>query len=218
MSEESKERKRQRRRQRWEEWLREMARRGKRRGDPATKTLLQLLALLAAALALARPSEPTFDIAPGPRRRTRYDPPPGYTLGRNAWARERGLEPEPATVLGALENPTPRLRPALKSWRRLVRELDSRSPRRREAARAALEQRLPSVVHDWLRRQIASDDRTQFRALGLGAGPAELVERALRAARIETVQEPEEPPLASPEADSDEPEFEEHTGPGPRRR
>ncbi|WP_210162373.1 hypothetical protein, partial [Brucella anthropi] len=108
----------------------ELARRRERRSDPATKTLLHLLALLSAMLALAQPSEPTFNITPRPRRRTRYDPPPGYGLGCDAWARERGLDPQSDDDLATSEKPVPRLRPALKSWRRLVRELDSPSPRR----------------------------------------------------------------------------------------
>lgn len=183
-----------------DELRRAIARRRERRSDPAGKIALQLLALLSAVLALARPSEPVLDV-PRPRRRSRYDPPTDYTLGRDAWARERGLDPQPGTVMTASETPAPGLKPALKSWRRLVRELDSPSPRRREYARIALEQRVPSVVHDWLRREIASEDRTQLRMLGLSAGPAELVERVLRAARVASVPEPEETPELSPEPD-----------------
>jgi hypothetical protein len=215
MNEESK-RKRERRRTCIDEMRRDLARRRERRSDPATKTLLQLLALLSAALALAQPREPVFDVGPRPHRRTRYDPPPGYKLGRDAWARERGLDPEPAVVLAAWEKPEPRLRPALKSWRRLVHELDSPSPRRREEARSALERRLPSVVHDWLRKQAASGDHTELRVLGLGAGPAELVQRALTAARVESIREPE-PPSPVPEMEPDV-EDEENAGPGPGRR
>lgn len=200
MDEDSKERKR-RRRTCVDEMRRDLARRRAQRGDPATKTMLQLLALLSALLALAQPSEPVLD-GSLPRRRSRYDPPTGYTLGRDAWARERGLDPEPDAVVAASERPVPRLKPALRSWRRLVRELDSPSPRRRESARLALEQRVPSVVHDWLRREFASEDRTQLRMLGLGAGPAELVERALRAARVASVPEPEETPEPEVEADA----------------
>lgn len=193
---EGSEKKKRRRRTCADEWRRDLARHRERRSDPATKTLLQLLALLSAVLAFTQPSEPTSNITPRPQRRSRFDPPSGYTLGRNAWARERGLDPE-SDVLATTEKPVPRLRPALKSWRRLVRELDSPSPRRREAARAALEQRLPSVVHDWLRRQIAAEDRTQLRVLGLGVGPTELVKRALVAARVENIQEPAPPPSPS---------------------
>jgi len=211
MSKDSKERKR--RRTCADEWRRDLARRRERRSDPAGKVMLQLLALLSAALALAQPSEPSFNIAHRPRRRTRYDPPPGYGLGRDAWARERGLDLE-QDVLASAEKPVPRLRPTLKSWRRLVRELDSPSPRRRESARAALEQRLPSVVHDWLHRQIAADDRTQLRVLGLGAGPAELVKRALVAARVEDIQGLERQPPPAPGVDVD---YEEDAGPQPAR-
>lgn len=215
MSKDSTAAERQRRRRTCaDEWRRDLARRRERRSDPAGKVMLQLLALLSAALALAQPSEPSLNIAPRPRRRTRYDPPPGYGLGRDAWARERGLDPQSDDALATSEKPVPRLRPALKSWRRLVRELDSPSPRRRESARAALEQRLPSVVHDWLRRQIASDDRTPLRLLGLGAGPAELVQRAMTAARVENIHEPE-PETAAPGADA---AHEEDAGPQPGRR
>ncbi len=215
MSEDSKKRER-RRRTCVDELRRDLARRRAQRSDPATKTLLQLLALLSAVLAVAQPSEPAFDIAPPPRRRSRYDPPSGYTLGRAAWARERGLDPEPDVVLDALEKPAPSLKPPLKSWRRLVRDLDSPSPRRREEARIGLAQRLPSITHDWLRMQVASDDRTPLRILGLGAGPAELVQRALVAARVENIREPE-PPAPSPAPGTDV-EVEENVGPGPGRR
>lgn len=213
MDEDSKKRDR-RRRTCVDEMRRDLARRRAQRGDPATKTLLQLLALLSAVLALAQPSEPMFDIAPRPQRRTRYDPPPGYGLGRDAWARERGLDPQPDAVLSTSEMPTPRLRPALKSWRRLVRELDSPSPRRRESARTALEQRLPSLCHDWLRRQAARDDHSQLRMLGIGAGPAELVQRAMTAARVENIHE-SEPPFPAPGADA---AHEEDAGPQPGKR
>jgi hypothetical protein len=196
---------------------RDFARRRERRSDPATKTLLQLLALLSSVLAVAQPSEPVFDIAPRSRRRARWDPPAGYTLGRDAWARERGLDTEPDAVLSDSEKLAPSLRPAMKSWRRLVRELDSLSPRRREEARNALERRLPSVVHEWLRKQAASDDHTQLRILGIGAGPAELVQRALTAARVESIQEPEPGTVAASEMKPDV-EDEENAGLGPGRR
>jgi len=218
---ESEKRRRERRRTCVDEMRRDLARRRAQRADPATKTLLQLLALLSAVLAVVQPSEPSFDFAPRPRprRRTRWDPPPGYTLGRDAWARERGLDPEPAAALTAEERPAPALKPALKSWRRLVYELSSRSPQRREAARVQLERRLPSVVHDWLRGQVASEDHTQLRVLGIGAGPGELVQRALVAARIDRVRELERasPPAPVPEPGVED-EVEENAGLGPGKR
>lgn len=219
MSEDSEKRRRERRRTCVDEMRRDLARRRAQRSDPATKTLLQLLALLSAALALARPSEPSFDFSPRPHRRSRWDPPPGYPNGRDAWARERGLEPEPAAALTAEERPAPALKPALKSWRRLVYELSSRSPQRREAARVQLERRLPSVVHEWLRQQVASDDHTQLRVLGISAGPGELIQRALVAARIERVRDLERasPPAPEPELGVED-EVEENAGPGPGRR
>lgn len=213
MSEDSEKRKR-RRRTCIDELRRDLARRRERRSDPAGKTMLQILALLSAVLTLAQRIEPAFDVVSRPQRRTRYDPPPGYGLGRDAWARERGLDPQPDAVLSTSETPTPRLRPALKSWRRLVRELDSPSPRRRESARAALEQRLPSLCHDWLRRQAARDDHSQLRMLGIGAGPAELVQRAMTAARVENIHEPEQPSPA-PGADT---AHEEDAAPQPGKR
>jgi hypothetical protein len=214
MDEDSK-RKRERRRTCVDEMRRNLARHRAQRSDPATKTMLQLLALLSAALALVQPAESVVDVVP--RRRTRWDPPPGYTLGRDAWSRERGLDPESNAIHTTSEKPAPSLRPALKSWRCLVRELDSLSPRRRESARATLEQRLPSVVHDWLRRQIASDDRTQLRILGLGAGHAELVQRALVAARVESIRQSERPSSSVQELDAEH-EVEQVAGAQPSRR
>lgn len=213
----SKDSKDKRRRTCVDELRRDLARSRERRADPASKAMLRLLALLSTALALMQPAQPAFDITPSPRRRTRYDPPQGYGLGRDAWARERGLDPDLDAVLSTSETPTPRLRPALKSWRRLVRELDSPSPRRRESARVALERRLPSLCHDWLRIQVASDDHSQLRILGIGAGPAELVQRVMTAARVESAHEPEPLPSPVPVMEPDV-EDEENAGPGPGKR
>ncbi len=214
MSEELENKRKRRRRTCVDEMRRDLARRRARRGDPATKALLELLTLLSAALALMQPYEPTFEVSTRSRHRSRYDPPPGYELGRDAWARERGLDPQSDGDLATSEKPASRLQPTLKSWRRLVRELDSPSPRRRESARTALEQRLPSVLHDWLRRQIAAEDRTQLRVLGLGAGPAGLVRRALIAARVESSHEPD-PERAAPRVDI---AHEQNAGPQPGRK
>lgn len=197
-----------------DELRRDLARHRERRSDPATKTMLQLLALLSAVLAVAQPVEPNFDVVPRLRRQTRYDPPQGYGLGRDAWARERGLEPEIDGVLSTSETPAPRLRPTFKSWRRLVGELASPSPRRRESARVALERRLPSLCHEWLRRQVASNDHSQLRIIGIGAGPAELVQRAMTAARVESASEAEPLPSPVPVMEPDI-EDEENVGPGP---
>ncbi|MCJ9723559.1 hypothetical protein MOV64_22395, partial [Agrobacterium sp. BETTINA12B] len=85
------------------------------------------------------------------------------------------------------------------------------------AARVQLERRLPSVVHEWLRKQVASDDHTQLRVLGIGAGPAELVQRAVTAARVESIREPELPPVPDPSLELDV-DDEENVGPGPGRQ
>lgn len=177
-----------------DEWRHDLARHRERRSDPAGKAMLQLLALLSAVLALA------FDI-PSLRRRSRYDPPTGYALGREAWARERGLDPEPTEAETATERPTPRLWPEPRPWRQLVRDLESRSPQRRESARELLAQRVPEAAREWLRQVIASEDRTQLRMLGLNASPAVLRERALHAARVASTPEPESAPWSSPEVD-----------------
>lgn len=208
MDKDSKKRER-RRRTCADEWRRDLARRRERRSDPAGKVMLQLLALLSAVLALA-PS-PELAARPSLPRRSRYDPPAGYALGREAWARERGLDPEHGDVVAATEKPAPRLRRELRSWRDLVRDLDSRSPQRRESARELLMKRVPEAAHEWLRQLIASGERTQLRILGLGASAEVLRERALQAARVRSVWEPEETP-------SPEPGDEAIPGPGPGRR
>ncbi|NKQ75088.1 hypothetical protein C3Y89_32995 [Rhizobium sp. UPM1132] len=215
MSRDSTEKKR-RRRTCADEWRRDLARRRERRADLAGKMMLQVLALLSVVLALAPPIPAAAFELPGLRRRSPWEPPTGYPNGRDAWARERGLEPEPDAVLSTSEKTAPRLRPALKSWRRLVRELDSPSPRRRESARVALEQRLPSLCHDWLRKQAASDDRSQLRILGIGVGPAELVQRAMTAARVENIHEPEQTSPLAPAPRADVEDVEDSAGPGRR--
>ncbi|WP_149338662.1 hypothetical protein [Neorhizobium sp. P12A] len=92
-----------------------------------------------------------------------------------------------------------------------MRDLDSRSPRRREAARELLAQRVPEAARDWLRSAIASDDRTQLRMLGAGVTPAVLCARALAAARVASLPGPE--PAPPPE-----PDVEVEAGPGPGSR
>ena len=185
--------KKRRRRTCADEWRRDLARRHERRADPAGKALLQLLALLSALLALAPPvSAPAFDL-PLLRRRSPHQPPPGYPNGRAAWARERGLEPEPETT-PATPTPLLRPRPQPRPWRRLVKDLDSRSERRREQAREQLLQRVPEEARLWLAAEIRAGDRQALRMLGHGADPRTLGERVLAAARVvppvETTPEP----------------------------
>ncbi|MDQ1194946.1 hypothetical protein [Agrobacterium sp. SORGH_AS 787] len=193
----SKDSKDKRRRTCVDELRRDLARRRERRADPAGKMMLQILALLSAVLALAPPVPALIYDLPQPRlrpRRSPWDPPAGYPNGREAWSRERGLEPEPART--PLPISTPRLRPtpAPRPWKRLVRDLDSRSMRRGEEAREQMLQRVPEEARLWLGALIASDDRTALRMLGLGADRTTLRERALVAARVAPTFEDEPTP------------------------
>ncbi len=194
----SKDSKDKRRRTCVDELRRDLARRRERRADPAGKMMLQILALLSAMLALAPPVPALIFDLPQPRlrpRRSPWDPPAGYPNGREAWARERGLEPEPART--PLPISTPRLRPtpAPRPWKRLVRDLDSRSMRRREEAREQMLQRVPVEARPWLRGLIASEDRTALRILGVGADGTTLRDRALLAARVAPTFEDESMPV-----------------------
>lgn len=168
----------------------ELARRRERRSDPANKVMLQLLALLSVVLALAPPvPAPAFDLPRLRPRQSPWDPPAGYPNGREAWARERGLDPEPGRA--SLPTSTPRLRPMPRPWKRLLRDLDSRSAQRREQAREQMLQRVPEEARLWLRGLIASDDRTALRMLGIGADRTTLRDRAMAAARVVPAFEPE---------------------------
>jgi hypothetical protein len=196
MDEDSEKRKR-RRRNCWEEWQRELARRRERRSDPAGKVMLQLLLLLAAlAAAFEHNPAPSFQFSRF--RRDRYQPPPGYPLGRAAWARERGLEPEPEPE-ETPATPTPRLRPQPRplpdcSWSRLVKDLNRRPTR--ERARALIEERVPAEAHGWLRATIDAEDWQTLRGLGRGADAETIRGRALVAAKFAPVLEPEPEPEA----------------------
>lgn len=196
MSKDSKDR---RRRTCVDELRRDLARRRERRADPAGKMMLQILALLSAVLALAPPAPALIYDLPQPRlrpRRSPWDPPAGYPNGREAWARERGLEPEPGRTPPPISTPRVRPTPAHRPWKRLVRDLDSRSERRREQAQGQMLQRVPAEARPWLRGLIASDDRTALRMLGLGADRTTLRERALVAARVAPTFEDEPTPAA----------------------
>lgn len=175
----------------------ELARRRERRSDPAGKVMLQILALLSVVLALAPPvPAPAFDLPQLRPRRSPWDPLAGYPNGREAWARERGLDPEPRRA----SLPTPRLRPTPRPWKRLVRDLDSRSERRREQAREQMLQRVPDEARSWLRGLITSENRTALRMLGLGADRTTLRDRALVAARVAPTFEDESTPAVEIEA------------------
>ncbi|MGF0539901.1 hypothetical protein ACQQ2Q_18025 [Agrobacterium sp. ES01] len=177
----------------------ELARRRERRSDPAGKVMLQLLALLSVVLALAPPvPAPAFDLPRLRPRRSPWDPPAGYPNGREAWARERGLDPEPGRA--SLPTATPRLRPMPRPWKRLVKDLDSRLGRRREQARDTLLQRVPDEAQAWLRGLIASEDRTALRMLGIGADRTTLRERALVGARVAPTFEDEPTPAVDVDA------------------
>lgn len=199
MSKNSMEKKR-RRRTCADQMRRDLARRRERRSDPAGKVLLQLLALLSALLALAPPvPAPAFEL-PRLRRRSPWEPPPGYPNGREAWARERGLDPEPGETPATS---TPRLRPQPRPWKRLVKDLDSRSERRREQAREQMLQRVPDEAQFWLATEISGGDRQALRMLGLGADRTTLRERALAAARVVPLVETNpEPPTSDVEVNA----------------
>lgn len=191
---------RKRRRRAWDEWQRELARRRERRSDPAGKVMLQLLALLAALAAVFQQAPaPAFQF-PRLRHRDRHQPPPGYPNGRAAWARERGLEPEPEETPAA---PTPRLRPRPQprplptcSWSRLVKDLDRRPTR--ERARQMIEERVPEEAHGWLRATIEAEDWQTLRGLGRDADAEAIRQRALTAAKVAPVVEPEPEAEAEP--------------------
>lgn len=198
MGEDSNERKRKRRRRIWDEWQRELARRRERRSDPAGKVALQLLALFTALLAMAPPMPEI--VSPFSPRRSRWEPPPGYPNGRSAWARERGLDPEPEETPAT---PTPRLRPQPQprplpncSWIRLVKDLNRRATSDR--ARALIEERVPEEAHAWLRATIQAEDWQTLRGLGRDADAETIRQRALTAAKVAPVVQPE----AEPEADA----------------
>lgn len=175
--------KRKRRRTCVDQMRRDLARRQERRSDPAGRMVLQLLALLSAALAMA----PAWTEIISGSRRDRWQPPRGYTLGPNAWARERGLEPEPGETP---TTPTPRLRPMPRplpdcSWSRLVKDLRRRPTRDR--AQMLIEQRVPEAARGWLRATIEAEDWPTLRTLGRDADADLIRERALAMAKVARV-------------------------------
>lgn len=173
-SESERKRRERRRRTCLDEMRRNLAQRQRRRGDSVGKLLLRLLTLASVALALV-PSFEERSYAPRDRRQ----PPPGYTLGRAAWARERGLEPEDdefQTVPEPKLKPMPRPLPGC-SWFRLVKDLRRRPTRDR--AREMIEERVPPEAQRWLRKILLDEDWGTLRLLGRDADPMLIRERAV---------------------------------------
>lgn len=155
------------------DWIRRNVAR-KRHRDPASRTLLHVLGLLSAMLALLPESSAAFPL-PGRGnnfRRDRRIPPPDYELGANAWARERGLEPGWYPV----DRPKPR-----PSWNRLVKDLDRRTTKDR--TRIMIEERVPPEALEWLREMIKTQDWIALRIVGHDRPEEEIRDRAMMAAR-----------------------------------
>ena len=110
--------KQRKRRRTCADWIRRNVARRRRR-DSAAKTVLQLLGLLSAALALLPERAATaFPERGNNFLRDRRMPPPDYELGVEAWERERGVEP----IWYPVHRPNSR-----SSWSRLVKDLNRRS-------------------------------------------------------------------------------------------
>ena len=153
------------------DWMRRNIARRRRR-DPASRTLLHLLGLLSAILALV-PESPAsvFPERGNNFRRDRRTPPSDYELGADAWARERGLEP----IWYPVDRPPPR-----HSWNRLVKDLNRRSAKDR--ARILIEERVPVEALEWLREMIKTQDWIALRIVGHDRPEEEIRERATMAA------------------------------------
>jgi hypothetical protein len=165
--------KQRKRRRTCADWIRrDVARR--RRHNPAVKTVLQLLGLLSAMLALLpeRSAASPFSGRGNNFHRDRRIPPPDYELDANAWARERGLEPTWYLV----DRPKPR-----PSWNRLVKNLNRRSAR--ERARTMIEERVPPEALEWLLEMIKTQDWIALRVLGHDRSEEEIRDRAVLAAK-----------------------------------
>lgn len=182
---------------------RELAERQRQRrgGDPAGKVLLQLLALLSAALAMMPPIPmPTFSLPFRPARQ------PSSSIdedrGPTAYAMERGLEP--------LDYASSRMRPP-PSFRRLVKDL-SRA-RKADEARELLEARVPPAVVEWLRDSINTGDLWRLRmAARPGASDDEVIGSMLAAAQM---WEAERQQAASPEPETPDDDRDNKKGPNP---
>ncbi|WP_107676652.1 hypothetical protein [Agrobacterium sp. LAD9] len=155
------------------DWIRRNVARRRRR-DPASRTVLHLLGLLSAMLALLPESTAASPLS-GRGNNFRGDRrirPPDYELGADAWARERGLEP------GWYPVDRPKLRP---SWNRLVKDLDRRTTKDR--ARIIIEERVPPEALEWLREVIKTRDWIALRIVGHDRPEEEIRDRAMMVAR-----------------------------------
>lgn len=163
--------KQRKRRRTCADWIRRNVARRRRR-DPAAKTVLQLLGLLSAALALL-PESTAFALPERGNnfRPDRRIPPPDYELGADAWARERGLDP----IWYPVDRPEPR-----PSWNRLVKDLNRRSAKDR--ARIMIEERVPPGALEWLREMIKTGDWITLRIIGYDRTEEEIRDRAALAA------------------------------------
>ncbi|MFK0165944.1 hypothetical protein [Rhizobium sp. NPDC090279] len=153
------------------DWIRRNVARRRRR-DPASRTVLHLLGLLSAMLALV-PESPASEFPERGKnfRRDRRIPPSDYELGADAWARERGLEP----IWYPVDRPRPR-----PSWNRLVKDLNRRSAKDR--ARIMIEERVPPEALEWLREMIKAQDWIALRLVGHDRPEGEIRDRAMMAA------------------------------------
>ncbi|SCY92721.1 hypothetical protein SAMN03159288_05291 [Rhizobium sp. NFACC06-2] len=153
------------------DWIRRNVARRRRR-DPASRTVLHLLGLLSAMLALVPESSASaFPERGNNFRRDRRTPPSDYELGADAWARERGLEP----IWYPVDQPRPR-----HSWNRLVKDLNRRSAKDR--ARILIEERVPPEALEWLREMIKAQDWIALRLVGHDRPEGEIRDRAMMAA------------------------------------
>lgn len=204
--------------------------RQRRGGDPASKVMLQLLAILSAGLALLPPM-PSFSLFPPPRR-PRQSPgvssPPGGQVRRlsdgdgfRAQAPSRESEPRPARVnLAHLDDedrgPTAYARErgidppyyrtssrAAPTWSRLVKDL--KRPRSKERASELLEYRVPPEAVEWLRNRVFFEDWLSLRQLGRdGASDAEIAVAALAEALKWKAAQPKKPePEPTPDPGTD---------------
>lgn len=201
--------KRRRKRRTCADWMRRDISR-QRRGNPASKIILQILALFSAILAIAPPMQKSsFASGRDPRQ-----PPSWYPNGPAAWARERGLESDYDPETGA-EQPSPALRPkAHASWSRLVKDLH-RGPTR-ERARELIEARVHPEALEWLREMIKLEDWMALRLVGHDRTKDEIRDFALlEAMKWQASRRPPIPPGAA--ATPDEPgDATPATGAGPQ--